>query len=104
VKGWNAMMKQAQVLQAQMAKIQEELANRRVEATAGGGMVTVVADGQQNILKITIDREIVNPDDVEMLEDLILAAVNEARRRSQELMASEMSKVTGGIHLPGVGI
>jgi len=100
----NALMKQAQAVQAQMAKIQEELANRRVEATSGGGMVTVVADGQQNIIEIKIDREIVNPDDVEMLEDLVLAAVNEAKKRSQEIMASEMSKVAGGLHLPGFGI
>lgn len=96
------LMKQAQKMQKRMLEIQEELKNRTVEAKVGGGMVTVVANGHQEIISITIAPEVVDPDDVEMLEDLVLAAVNEARRKSQELMASEMDKLTGGIALPGL--
>ncbi len=98
----NNMMKQAQKMQKQMAEIQEELANRTVEATVGGGMVAVVANGQQDILAIKIDPEVVDPGDVEMLQDLILAAVNEAHRKAQELMSDEMSKLTGGFKIPGL--
>jgi DNA-binding YbaB/EbfC family protein len=98
----NSLMKQAQQMQKRMMEIQEELANRTVEATVGGGMVTVIANGQQEILSIKISPEVVDPEDVEMLEDLILAAVNEARRKSQELMTEEMSKITGGIKIPGL--
>lgn len=98
----NNIMKQAQKVQKQMMEIQEELANRTVEATVGGGMVTVVANGQQDILSIRIDPEVVDPNDVEMLQDLILAAVNEAHRKSQELMTQEMSKLTGGLKIPGL--
>ena len=98
----NNLMKQAQKMQKQMMEIQEELANRTVEASVGGGMVTVVANGQQDILSIRIDPEVVDPTDVEMLQDLILAAVNEAHRRAQELMNEEMSKLTGGLKIPGL--
>ena len=98
----NNLMKQAQRMQKQMMEIQEELANRTVEATVGGGMVTVVANGQQDILSLKIDPEVVDPGDVEMLQDLILAAVNEAHRKAQEMMSSEMSKLTGGIKIPGL--
>jgi DNA-binding YbaB/EbfC family protein len=98
----NNIMKQAQKMQKQMMEMQEELANRTVEATVGGGMVTVIANGQQEILSIRIDPEVVDPNDVEMLQDLILAAVNEAHRRSQELMSDEMSKLTGGMKIPGL--
>jgi DNA-binding YbaB/EbfC family protein len=96
------MMKQAQKMQKQMMEIQEELANRTVEATVGGGMVTVVANGQQDVLSIRIDPEVVDPNDIEMLQDLILAAVNEAHRKAQELMTEEMSKLTGGMKIPGL--
>jgi DNA-binding YbaB/EbfC family protein len=96
------IMKQAQKMQKQMMEIQEELANRTVEATVGGGVVTVVANGQQQILSITIDPEVVDASDIEMLQDLILAAVNEAYRRSQELMTNEMNKLTGGMKIPGL--
>ena len=96
------LMKQAQVLQEKLAKIQEEAAHKTVEATSGGGMVTVTANGRQEILSIKIDPEVVNPDEVEMLQDLVMAAVNEARRRSQELMAEEMKGLTGGIPIPGI--
>lgn len=98
----NNIMKQAQKMQKQMMEMQEELANRTVEATVGGGMVTVLANGQQEILSIRIDPEVVDQNDVEMLQDLILAAVNEAHRKSQELMSDEMNKLTGGIKIPGL--
>ncbi|MBD3181292.1 YbaB/EbfC family nucleoid-associated protein [Candidatus Poribacteria bacterium] len=100
----NNLMKQAQKMQKQMMEIQEELANRTVEATVGGGMVSVVANGQQDIISIRIDPEVVDPNDVEMLQDLILAAVNEAHRRAQELMTDEMNKLTGGMKIPGLNI
>ena len=96
------MMKQAQKMQKQMMEIQEELANRTVEATVGGGMVTVVANGQQDVMSIRIDPEVVDPNDIEMLQDLILAAVNEAHRKAQELMTDEMNALTGGIKIPGL--
>lgn len=98
----NNLMKQAQRVQKQMLEIQEELANRTVEATVGGGMVTVVANGQQDILSIRIDPEVVDPNDIEMLQDLILAAINEAHRKAQELMNDEMGKLTGGLKIPGL--
>jgi DNA-binding YbaB/EbfC family protein len=95
-------MKQAQALQEKLAKIQEEAGQKTVEATTGGGMVTVVANGRQEILSIKIDPEVVNPRDVEMLQDLILSAVNEAKRQAAELMASEMKGLTGGMQIPGL--
>jgi len=95
-------MKQAQKMQKRMLEIQEDLANRTVETTVGGGMVTAVANGQQELVSITISPDVVDPNDVEMLEDLILAAVNEARNKAQELMGDEMSKLTGGIKIPGM--
>ncbi|AEF92934.1 UPF0133 protein ybaB [Desulfotomaculum nigrificans CO-1-SRB] len=98
----NKMMKQVQKMQADMARMQEELANRTVEATAGGGVVKVVASGRQEIVSITIKPEAVDPDDVEMLQDLILTAVNDALRQSQEMVAKEMAKLTGGLNIPGL--
>ncbi len=98
----NNLMKQAQKMQKRMLEIQEDLANRTVETTVGGGMVTAVANGQQELVSITISPDVVDPNDVEMLEDLILAAVNEARNKAQELMGDEMSKLTGGIKIPGM--
>ena len=96
------IMKQAQVMQEKMAKVQEEVAKKRVEATAGGGMVTVVANGKQEILSIKIDPEVVDPKDVEMLQDLIVAAVNEAQKKAQELMAEEIKGLTRGLRIPGL--
>jgi nucleoid-associated protein EbfC len=96
------IMKQAQKMQKQMMEIQEELANRSVEASVGGGVVVVTANGQQQILSIRIEPEVVDPNDVDMLQDLILAAVNEALRKAQELMTSEMNKLTGGLKIPGL--
>jgi len=96
-------MRQAQKLQEEMMKAQEEAKQKTVEATAGGGMVTVVASGAGNLISIKIEKDVVNPEDVEMLQDLILAASNEAIRRAQEMVSSEMSKLTGGLNLPGMG-
>lgn len=101
LKDMGAMMKQIQKMQAQMEEIQKELENKRVEGTAGGGMVKVIANGRQEILEIKIEPEVVNPNDVEMLQDLIVAAVNQARQKSLELMAEDMSRLTGGMKIPG---
>ena len=97
------MMREAQKLQAEMLKMQEEAKKKTVEATAGGGMVTVVASGGGEIVSIKIEQDVVNPDDVEMLQDLVMAAVNEALRRAQEMVNQEMSKLTGGLQMPGLG-
>ncbi len=96
------IMKQAQQLQSKMAKMQDELAEKTVEATSGGGMITVVATGKQQILSIKIEKEVVDPDDVDMLQDLVLAAVNDALTKSQEMVSSEMGKLTGGLNIPGM--
>jgi DNA-binding YbaB/EbfC family protein len=97
-------MKEAQKLQQQMAAMQEEIGKREVEATAGGGMVTVKANGKQELLKITIDPEVISKDDAQMLEDLVLAACNEALRKSRELVQQELGKLTGGMKIPGLGM
>ncbi len=102
MKGMGNMMKQAQKLQAKMTKLQEELGERTVEATAGGGMIKVVANGKQQIEAIEIEKEVVDPEDVEMLQDLVMAAVNDALNKSQEMVSSEMSKLTGGMNMPGL--
>jgi nucleoid-associated protein EbfC len=104
VKGFGNIMKEAQKLQAQMAAMQEEVARRKVEATAGGGMVTVEANGKQELTAIKIDPEVVSKDDVQMLEDLVLAACNEALRKSRELVQQELGKLTGGLKIPGLGM
>ena len=102
MKSMGNMMKQAQKLQAKMMKMQEELAERTVETASGGGMVKVVANGKQQILSIRIEKEVVDPDDVEMLQDLVMAAVNDALAKSQEMVSSEMGKLTGGLNIPGL--
>ena len=102
MKGMGNMMKQAQKLQAKMLRLQEELADKTVEATAGGGMIKIVANGRQQILSIQIEKEVVDPDDVEMLQDLILAAVNDALVKSQEMISGEMNKLTGDLKIPGM--
>jgi len=104
VKGFGNIMKEAQKLQAQMAAMQEEVAKRKVDATAGGGMVTVEANGKQELTAVKIDPEVVNKDDVQMLEDLVLAAANEALRKSRELVQQELGKLTGGLKIPGLGL
>jgi nucleoid-associated protein EbfC len=102
MKGMGNMMKQAQKLQAKMLKLQEELAERTVETSAGGGMVKVVANGKHQIVSISIEKEVVDPEDVDMLQDLIMAAVNDALAKAQEMVAGEMGKLTGGFNLPGM--
>jgi DNA-binding YbaB/EbfC family protein len=97
------LMRQAQKLQEEMQKTQEEAKKKTAEASAGGGMVTVVASGAGEIVSIKIEKDVVNPDDVDMLQYLILAAANEALRRAQEMVSEEMSKLTGGLQLPGMG-
>ncbi len=96
------MMKQAQKLQRQMMEAQDALAEERVEGTAGGGMVRVVADGQQNVLEIKIEPEAVDPEDVEMLEDTVLAAVTDAMRKSKELAEERLGVFTKGMKIPGM--
>lgn len=96
------LIRQAQQMQERMAKLQEELAGRTVEATAGGGMVTVVMNGRQEIVSVRIEKEVVSPDDVELLQDLVRGAVNEAVARSRKMMAEEIGKITGGMNLPGL--
>lgn len=102
VKGMGKLLKEAQKMQAKMAQVQEELASKTVEATAGGGMVKVEMNGAQELVSIKIEKEVVNPDDIEMLETLIQAAVNEAARKSREMMQEEISKITGGLSIPGL--
>ena len=96
------MMQQAQKLQAKLAKAQEELSNLTVEASSGGGAVNVTVNGQQKIQSVKISPEVVNPDDVELLEDLILAAVSEALSKSQEAAAKQLGDLTGGLKIPGL--
>ncbi len=98
----NDLMKQAQQMQKRMLEIREELANQTVEATVGGGMVTAVVNGQQELVSLRIIPEAVDPDDTEMLEDLVVYAVNQALQESQELMSDEMSKLTGSFKIPGL--
>ena len=101
-KGMSGMMKQVQKMQKKMMELQGELEQERVEGTAGGGMITVVANGRQDILEIKIQPDVVDPDDVEMLEDLILAAIHQAQQRAQEMMNKEMGQITGGVQIPGL--
>jgi len=102
VKGLGNILKQAQEMHGKISQLQEEMANKTVEASAGGGMVTLVMNGKQQVLSIRIDPEVVNREDVDMLQDLISAAVNEAIRKSQEMMTEEMKKITGGLSIPGL--
>ncbi len=102
MKGFGNIMKQAQKMQEEMARVQEQLGTMKVSATAGGGMVSVEANGNQEIISIKIEPEVINPEDNEMLQDLILAASNEALRKSRDLLKQEMEKITGGINIPGL--
>jgi DNA-binding YbaB/EbfC family protein len=102
MKDLGSIMKQAQKIQAQMARMQEELAGKTVEASAGGGMITVVSNGKQEIVSIRIEPEVIDASDREMLQDLVVAAVNEALRKSQEMVSEEMKKITGGLNIPGL--
>jgi DNA-binding YbaB/EbfC family protein len=102
MKNMQNLMKQAQKMQAQMLKAQEELGNKTVEGTAGGGVVSVVVTGHKHVQSVTIKPEAVDPDDIEMLQDLILSAVNDAMKKADELVAAEMGKYTKGMNIPGL--
>lgn len=102
MKGFGNMMKQAQQFQQKMEKIQAELAETRVEGTAGGGVVRVIANGKQEILGLKIEKEVVNPEEVEMLQDLILAALAQAREKASALSSEKMAALTGGLKIPGL--
>lgn len=97
-----SMLQQVQKVQADIKKMQKELESKTVEAASGGGMVKVIFDGKQRLRQIKIEQQVVNPQDIEMLEDLILAAVNEGLKNSQEMVSSEMNKLTGGLSIPGL--
>ncbi len=101
-KGVGNIMKQAQQMQQKMARMQEELSTREVEASAGGGMVTATVNGAQQLVALKLEPSVVDPEDLEMLQDLVLAAVNEAIRKSQALAQEEMTKITGGMNIPGL--
>lgn len=98
----NKIMKQVQKMQKDMLKLQEELKEKTVEATAGGGVVKAVASGKKQLVSVEIQPEVVDPDDIEMLQDLILAAVNEALQKAEDMVTDEMGKITGGMNLPGM--
>ena len=102
MKNLGALMKQAQQMQQKMLKLQEEIGKRTLDASVGGGMVTVTVNGKSEVLRIKIEPQVVDPNDVEMLEDLIVAGVNEALRKAQEMVSEEMSKLTGGLKIPGL--
>jgi len=101
-KGFGNIMKMAQKAQQDLARVQAELAEKKVEAAAGGGMVTAVVNGKQELISLKIEKDVIDPNDTEMLQDLIVAAVNEALRKAQEMITGEMSKITGGLNIPGL--
>lgn len=98
----NNLLKQAQQMQAKLAGLQKELNEREFEATSGGGMVKVVVNGKQELISLNISKECVDPNDVEMLEELVKTAVSQALKTSQETVSSAMSKITGGMNIPGM--
>ena len=100
--GMGNLLKQAQEMQARMAKIQEELGQKTVEGSAGGGMVLVTVNGQFNLTAVQIEASVIKADEKEMLEDLILAAVNDGMRKAREMASAEMAKLTGGFKIPGL--
>ncbi len=102
MKNMNQMMKQMKKMQAQMAKAQEELAEKEVEGTAGGGVVKVVMNGHKQVLSVEIDPEAVEPEDVEMLKDMVTAAFNEAMKNVDDLVSKDLGKLTGGLNIPGL--
>lgn len=101
-KGFGNLLKQAQEMHTKIAQLQEEMAGKTVEASSGGGMVNIVMNGKQEVLSIRIDPEVVNREEIDMLQDLIAAAMNEAIRKSHEMMTEEMKKITGGLSIPGL--
>lgn len=100
--GMSNLLKQAQEMQARIAKIQEELGQKTVEGSAGGGMVRVTVNGQLNVSAIKIEPSVINVEEKEMLEDLVLAAVNDGMRKARDMASAEMSKITGGLKIPGL--
>jgi DNA-binding YbaB/EbfC family protein len=102
VQNFNTIMKQAKKMQERMGQLQKELETKTVEADAGGGMVRVVVNGKFEIVSLKIEKEVVNPEDIEMLQDLIVAVVNEGIRKAQEMASAEMGKITGGLNIPGL--
>jgi DNA-binding YbaB/EbfC family protein len=102
MKDMQGILRQAQQMQERLARLQEELAGKTVEASAGGGMVTVVVNGRQEVVSVRIEKEVVSPEEVDLLQDLVAGAVNEAISRSRKMMAEEMTKITGGMNLPGL--
>ena len=102
MKGMNELVRQAQIMQKKMAKVQEDLEGRTVEGTAGGGMVVAVVSGANELKALRIDKTAVDPNDVEMLQDLILAAVNDGVKKAKTMMEEEMGQITGGIKVPGL--
>lgn len=102
MKGFNQMMKQAQEMQAKVLRVQKEVESQTVEAEAGGGMVKVMANGKQRVVEIKIDPEVVDPEDIDMLQDLVMAAVNKAMDNAQEMVAQAINKVTGNLKIPGL--
>jgi DNA-binding YbaB/EbfC family protein len=101
-KNMNKLLQQAQQMQTKLTSLQNELADREIEASSGGGMVKVKVNGKQELLEISIDKECVDPNDVEMLEELVKTAINQAMKESSEMVSSAMSKVTGGVNIPGL--
>jgi len=104
VNNFGNIMKQAKKMQERIGQMQQELELRTIEAQAGGGMVKVVINGKFEIVSLKIEKDVVNPEDIEMLQDLIVAAVNEGIRKAQEMASSEMAKITGGLNIPGMGM
>lgn len=102
MKNMNQLMKQAQQMQAKMTTLQKELDSREVEASSGGGMIKIKMNGKQELIEISINKECVDPNDVDMLEELVMAAVNQGVKDSKEMVSSAMSKVTGGVSIPGL--
>jgi DNA-binding YbaB/EbfC family protein len=100
--GFGNLVKQAQQMQLRIQKLQAEMADKTVEATTGGGMVTVVANGKQEVVSIKISKEVVNPDDVDMLQDMVLECVNQALKKASEMVSDAMKSVTGGLNIPGM--
>lgn len=101
-RGMGDIMKQAQRMQQQLARLQDEMADREIEATSGGGAVLAVVNGKQELIRLDIAKEVVDPEDIDTLRDLIIAAVNLAHGNAREMVESEMNKITGGLSIPGL--
>ena len=100
--GMNSIVRQAQKMQAQIAKVQDEISQKKVEASTGGGMVTAVVNGNQELLELTINPDVVDPEDVEVLQEMIVGAVNQAMKTASDMMNTEVEKITGGLNIPGM--